>query len=399
MTGISQFSSFEELPVEGRSLFEGAGANCFFTSLPWFEVFVKHALDERDRVRIFCSLPTSETDPALGAALAAVHRSEDANFFKPRRLSSLTNYYTSLYSPVVQGANCREAAREIAKAIANDSPQWDVIELKPLDVASPIFSALKEGLRSAGFVVQTYFCFGNWYLELGGRSFREYFDGLPSVLRNTLSRKKKKLEKSGRANLEITSGGESLEAAIEAYNKIYSASWKKPEPHPRFVPELMRACARLGALRLGTVHVDGEPAAAQFWIVQNGVALIYKLAYDERFRDLSVGTILTASMMEHVIDVDRVHYVDYLTGDDDYKKDWMSGRRERWGILAMNPRTLRGAAAIVRHVGGRAMIRAFRSLGARLFGSRNTSKEERMSNGSDEAPSMPRKMRGAGWIS
>jgi len=115
------------------------------------------------------------------------------------------------------------------------------------------------------------------------------------------------------------------------------------------------------------VHIDGEPAAAQIWIVQNGVALIYKLAYDERFTDLSVGTVLTATLMRHVIDVDKVQEVDYLTGDDAYKRDWMSGRRERGGILAMNPRTVRGAAAIARHVGGRAVKRAIQSLGKRIF--------------------------------
>ena len=375
MTGVSLFTSFEELPKEGRSLFETAGASCFFTSLPWFGVFVKHALDDNDRIRIFCSLSAPGPDAAPQAALAAVQRSEDSSFFKPRKLSSLTNYYSSLYGPVYQGTNCWEVAREIAKAIANDTPRWDVIDLKPLDVASPVFTALEEGLRSAGFVVQTYFCFGNWYLDVHGRSFQEYYDSLPSVLRNTVSRKKKKLEKSGRATLAIVSGGEQLDLAIDAYNKVYSASWKRPEPYPRFVPELMRECARLGSLRLGTVLVDGEPAAAQFWIVQNGVALIYKLAYDERFRDLSVGSILTASMLQRVIDVDRVHEVDYLTGDDDYKKDWMSGRRERWGILAMNPRTLRGAAAIARHVGGRAAKRTIQSLGERLFGSHRASQE------------------------
>ena len=40
--------------------------------------------------------------------------------------------------------------------------------------------------------------------------------------------------------------------------------------------------------------------------------------------------------MEHVIDTDKVHDVDYLTGDDAYKKDWMPDRRERWGIAVFN---------------------------------------------------------------
>jgi len=373
MTDVSQFPGFDKLPLEGRSQFERAGASCFFSSLPWFDVFVKQALDKDDRVKIFCSLSVSKTGSNTWAALPTVQRAADSGFFKPRKLASLTNYYSSLYAPMCEDSKCEEFGRKVANAIGNESPGWDVVELKPLDVASPVFSALADGLRSAGFVIQTYFCFGNWYLEVGGRSFQEYLEGLPPVLRNTLSRKKKKLDKSGRAKIAITSGADGLENAIKAYETVYAASWKRPEPYPKFVPELIRTCARLGFLRLGTVHVDGQPVAVQFWIVQNGVALIYKLAYDERFRDLSVGTILTASMLEHVIDVDRVREVDYLTGDDDYKKDWMSARRERWAILAMNPRTLKGAAAVVRHVGGRAVKRAIQSVGARIFGPRKNS--------------------------
>ena len=43
--------------------------------------------------------------------------------------------------------------------------------------------------------------------------------------------------------------------------------------------------------------------------------------------------------MQHVIDTDHVEEVDYLTGDDAYKQDWMSHRRERIGLVAFNPRT------------------------------------------------------------
>jgi Acetyltransferase (GNAT) domain len=125
-----------------------------------------------------------------------------------------------------------------------------------------------------------------------------------------------------------------------------------------FIPGLIRLCAQQGVLRLGVAHIDGKPAAAQLWIVHNGAALIYKLAYDEQFADLSVGTILTANLMQHVLDIDKAEVVDYLSGDDAYKKDWMSDRRERWGILAMNPRTVGGAMAIGRHVGGRFLKRA-----------------------------------------
>ena len=50
-------------------------------------------------------------------------------------------------------------------------------------------------------------------------------------------------------------------------------------------------------------------------------------------------------MMAHVIEQDGVSTVDYLTGDDNYKRDWMSTRRERRGIAAYNTGTPPGLAA------------------------------------------------------
>ena len=57
--------------------------------------------------------------------------------------------------------------------------------------------------------------------------------------------------------------------------------------------------------------------------------------------------------MQHVIDTDRVELVDYLMGDEPYKRDWMSRRNERWGIIAYNPRTPPGLLAATRHFGGK----------------------------------------------
>jgi hypothetical protein len=357
-TGVRVYEGLQEVPGSFLGLFEEAGQQSIFLTLPWFQNFVQTAMAPEEHVRVYAAAG------AQGTPAGMLLMRNSAGSSPSGKLESLANYYTCFYAPHLASpaSRSRETLRAITQAIAEEKPRWDSVEVKPTDNQAREFSELVEGFKSAGFVVQTYFSFGNWYLGVNGRSFAEYSQSLPSVLKNTLSRKRKKLEKTGRAKIEIVTGGQNLDAAIDAYMKVYLSSWKQPEPYPEFVPGLIRMCAQLGALRLGLIYVDGEPAAAQLWIVYHGNALIYKLAYDERFADLSVGTILSATLFEHALDVDKVTEVDYLSGDDAYKKDWMSQRRERWGILALNPRTPRGLLAIARHIGGRAVKRAAVSL-------------------------------------
>ena len=117
-------------------------------------------------------------------------------------------------------------------------------------------------------------------------------------------------------------------------------------------------CARQGWLRLGLAFIGEQPVAAQFWLVLHGRACIYKVSYNEKFSEFSPGSLLTGHLMRHVIEVDQVREVDYLIGDDAYKKIWMSHRRERWGIVAYNPRTLGGLWGALRE----AMARTAKSL-------------------------------------
>jgi hypothetical protein len=359
---VRVFSGLQELPESFLSLFEEAGRQSIFLALPWFHNFIQTASAPEDRVRIYGAATGPQETPAGMLLMRSSNNS--SSFSSPRRLEALSNYYSCFYAPhlAVSGHESRETLRTLTQAIAREKPRWDAVEIKPMDDNSRAFPELVEAFKAAGFVVQTFFSFGNWYLRVNGRSFAQYSESLPSAVKNTLSRKRKKLEKTGRAKIEIVTGEQGLEAAIDAYIKVYLSSWKQPEPYPQFVPGLIRMCARMGALRLGIIYVDGEPAAAQLWIVHHGNALIYKLAYDERFGELSVGTVLSATLFQHALDVDKVTEVDYLSGDDAYKKDWMSHRRERWGILALNPRTPRGVLAIARHIGGRAMKRAALSL-------------------------------------
>jgi hypothetical protein len=243
-----------------------------------------------------------------------------------------------------------------------------VVRLQGLEAGSPTFPALVDAFRRAGFLVQIYVSFGNWYNATAGLSLDDYLAARPSTLRNTLRRKGAKLERDPRVRFEVvaTDDGRGLDALLAAYGSIYAASWKEPEPFPGFVAGLVRAAAAHGCLRFGALWVDEEPAAAQIWIVAGGRATICKLAHDTRFDSLSVGSVLTLRMMRHALEIDRVAEDDFGRGDDAYKRLWLPRRRERWGLIALNPRALAGAAGAARHLGGRAVKRTLTRLGGRF---------------------------------
>jgi len=237
-------------------------------------------------------------------------------------------------------------------------PRISTLNLAPLDAEAADTIALSDTLSRHGWYVRRYFCFGNWYLPCDGLAFDAYMGERDSQLRNTWVRKSKRLLAAGR--VRIVDSTAEVESAMDAYDAVYAKSWKQPEPYVDFVRGWARICARNGWLRLGIASVDETPIAAQFWFTVGRRAYIFKLAYDDGQAKWSAGTVLTAHMIRHALEVDRVVEIDYLTGDDAYKKSWMTQRRERVGLMACNTRTVRGLAAAGRELAGelRARVRA-----------------------------------------
>lgn len=281
-------------------------------------------------------------------------------------LLALSNYYSSLYEPVWsvdsrEGVDWCDLARRIRRL-----PGAAVIRLQPMDADGVFIRGMEAGLRACGYSVDRFFCFGNWYLPSEPGGFESYWLKRPAQLRNTVERARRRLDRAHVWHVEVlTTPSPALDAAVIAYQRVYAHSWKEPEPHQAFMPGLIRMAADQGSLRLGLLWLEGEVVAAQVWIVTGGKAHIFKLAYQSGYERFSVGSVLTAALMRHVMDVDRVHEVDYLTGDDGYKKDWMSHRRERVGLIAFDKSRLRGCMAWARHGVGKLYRRSaarFRAL-------------------------------------
>lgn len=325
-------SSVNTLPLAAMNSLNGSDGG-FFHSFNWFVNFIQTVTEPMGVETCFLHQKDSEFPIVLPLMLT-----DEKSL---RKVKSLSNYYSPIFSVIGKNATPEsQNATDFFADLKRHLPAWDVMELRPLAFEESEF--LLRQLKMAKLPAVSFFCFGNWYLDVNGRSFKEYFSGLSSQLKNTASRKSKKFFQLDGARVEIITSDQGLTGGLAAYQNVYESSWKVEEPFPGFMPGLINLAASVNGLRLGVAYLGNKAIAAQVWIVADKTAYIFKLAYDEAYKQHSAGTILTTKLMEYAIDVDKVEVVDYLCGDDAYKKDWMSSRRERWGVLVFNRSTVRG---------------------------------------------------------
>jgi hypothetical protein len=319
-------------PPELAQIFAGRQQS-FFALPQWYDLMARYGVEAGTEIRVY-----THEHPGASAALlfqTAVGR-------HPLSLLSLANAYSVEHGPVGATIALDRALGTIVAEILADRPRWDCIQLFELDSCEEEYRVLVHALRRAGLLVECTAGSATWFETTGGMSFADYLAGCPSQLRSTWRRKQRSLAATGRLTTAFFSGSAGIEAAIADYQTVYAASWKTAEAFPNFIPELIRRAAELGALRLGIYYIDSLPAAAQFWILWQGRAVIYKLAHNSRFDKLSLGTLLTMDMVERILEQDRPEEINFGRGDDPYKRLWLPRRRQRRGITAANPRTVHG---------------------------------------------------------
>lgn len=301
----------------------GSKARAPFDRAEWFALLAETGLTP---------LVAIASDAEASAALALT---EDRG-----RITPLRNWYSFTWRELAPpGA----AGDRLLVAIAEQLKRrgWRVT-LEPVPGEDGSAERLARAFRTAGWQVAVDPCDINHVLPVRGRSFAEYWETRPGPLRTTLKRKAKRVE------VEVQTGFDPLVWAD--YEAIYAASWKPAEDQPAMLRAFAQGEGAAGRLRLGIARADGLAVAAQCWTVENGVAYIHKLAHLESHRHLSAGTTLTAALFAHVIDIDRVSLVDFGTGDQSYKADWMEEVRPRYRIDCLDPRAQRAWPPLARRL-------------------------------------------------
>ena len=332
---VESFDRFEPLLEAAPALFAARQSAGFFATPAWWRTVVESGLPPG---AVPCFLLCR--DAGRPVAMLALQRQGGG-------LAGMTNPYTCLFAPLLAGDLDAHQLMEVGRSLGGFCRSSPVLRLDAMDRDMPGLDDILAGLRAAGLKTRSFSHFGNWHMRVDG-SWPDYLQARPGELRETIRRRLRRMERE-QVGFELIRAPADLDAGIAAYEDVYARSWKTPEPYPDFNPRLMHYAATDGMLRLGLLRTRaGLPIACQLWVVAQGQATVLKLAHDEAFKPLSPGTLLTALMIQALLENEPIEALDFGRGDDPYKRLWASTRRQRIGLLLIDPWRPRGMAMLAR---------------------------------------------------
>ena len=311
------FRNLDEVTASARGELDRASQRSLFNRIEWFRRTYQHAAPSGQPLIVRSRAEGSD------CWLFLIERSGQAK--------ALASWYTLAFRPVFTGdpsdatkfALLLASARRLSKRLAS-------ITLAPMPADDSVI--ICRAFDRARWVATSHESTVNWTVATEDLRFEDYWAQRPGELRSTVKRKAVKHGVETRIFRSFDGN------AWADYEAIYAASWKPEEGAPDFLRDMALTESAAGTLRMGIATIDGRAVAAQLWTVENGHAIIHKLAHLESAKEQSPGSVLSAAMFEHVIDQDRVSLIDFGTGDDRYKADWMDSRSPLYTVELFNPR-------------------------------------------------------------
>ena len=321
---VHLYDDLDAVEADAAAMLDRAAQPRLFDRIAWFRLIAAHLPDRRPLV-------IRAEQSGARAWLFLSDRGDGT-------AEALAAWYTLAFAPVFAAPAERHAALIAACAKAART-RFHRITLAPMEAESRdgvvrAFAATGWGTIAAPATVSRRTAVSD--------GFDAWWAGRPGRLRNTARRK----ARASPFRIEIADGFDP--DLWTSYETVYADSWKGQEGSPALLRALAMAEGQAGTLRLGVAWLDDRPVAAQWWLVENGRATIHKLAHVDALRAQSPGTVLSAAMFRHVIERDRPAIVDFGTGDEPYKAEWMEQRHLLWRVDLFSRSSPRGLGAYLR---------------------------------------------------
>ncbi|MBU4009518.1 MAG: GNAT family N-acetyltransferase [Proteobacteria bacterium] len=326
---ISNIEQFDRIKDKWNKLSLQHYNYSFFLSHEWFDLWLKHF----GRMTDLYFIIIYEVDmPVLIVPL--IRHTVKKNRINIQQLELAGNFFSPfryLITDLRNGDKILVLIKKLLKFIkTNKIVKWDMLSFYGI----PEEQKQAEKLMAVAVANKLYcydeMAYGDWYEDSIPEKYEDYFKSLPKKLRKDIVYCQRRMEREGQLLFELYDNNDDLDSIMNVYFSLYANSWQEKEKYePDFLRNLTRLAACKNSLRLGFLKFNNKPIACQFWLNVNKTSYIFKIFYDQKYSKYSPGKVLTAKMFKSAIEADHVDLIDFVMGDESYKKDWLPKRRTR----------------------------------------------------------------------
>jgi CelD/BcsL family acetyltransferase involved in cellulose biosynthesis len=198
----------------------------------------------------------------------------------------------------------RQAVRSLARRVLELEGRR--LSIACLDGGASDIDELRAAAEAAGRHVVERTVKRSPYVELEDDVEAQVRDRLGAKAFSELRRRRRRLEERGRVELEVTDGGDRLDALLREGYALEGSGWKtaagtsilaRPQDR-RFYTEIAGWASRRGILRLCFLRANGRAIAFKFALEENGALYSCKGGYDPSESRVAPGLLIVWELLK-----------------------------------------------------------------------------------------------------
>jgi CelD/BcsL family acetyltransferase involved in cellulose biosynthesis len=329
---VTTLEEFETLAQGWNALLAQTDADIIFLTWQWQYTWAKHYLGQD---RLWIILVHNGRGQLVGIAPFYIRRTKAYGVVTVRDLRLLASEGVgSVYLDIIASKKHRRAVLDrIYRYLHEEAGEiWDLVTLSEIPSGSSTIDLWERLVQEAGKVIDVVGTTACPLIDLPAHS-EALLDRVGPQARQTIRRKRRRLELAGRVEYERVATIEGLGAALTTFVQLHQTRWTQKGlggafANPRFLAfhqEIVKAFGELGWVRFDFLRLDDDPVAG-----------IYGFSYKERYSfylpgfdpavlpQSSPGILLLLRCAEEAIGEGHREF-DLLRGVVDYKMLWATG--------------------------------------------------------------------------
>lgn len=339
---IKDMPVFKEMRHEWNELLQASSSDNIFLTWEWLYTWLRHLAGEK-RLHI---IAIRENGQLIAVAPLVLCPARYMRLMPFRFLEFIAcgNVGSDYLSIIVRNGHETEALQALADCLIEANY---MLELVRIEKSSFPMVMLAVQLQQRGW--QSIRMTTNYspFIRLSGHTWQSYLESVNGTHRSGIKKKIKYLYKIFDVKFELAESELQRQQAMDVFFRLHINRWSgaggtnalNRQNLLDFHKEFSKTIFDLGWLRLYTLHLDGEPAAAVYIFKYGNVYYFYQTAYNVEFSKYGVGVIILAFAIQAAI-AEGVTEFDFLHDDDEYKYLWAREERELVRLELYPPKTL-----------------------------------------------------------